>query len=61
MLRQQIINRMHQKGLTQIKTSRLAGLNHMTICKFFAGKGIRLDTFLKILDALDLEMVIQDR
>ena len=59
--RQIIKDKMKLKGISIGELARMTGLNPMTIYKYFWGGNILQDTFCKILDALDLELVIVDR
>ncbi len=53
-----------RKGMkvSQSELSSLTGISQSKISAFESGKvAIQLDTFLKILNALDLELIIQSR
>jgi len=51
-----------EAGLTQDQLADLAGISTRPIYIFESGKGsIRLDTYLKLLDALGLELSVAPR
>lgn len=48
-------------GLTQIQLAELAGISYRPIYLIEDGKSIRLETLLKICEALGLEMTLRPR
>lgn len=48
-------------GLTQVQLADLAGVSYRPIYQIEDGRSIRLDTLIKICDALGMDICLKDR
>lgn len=59
--RKQILDQMELKGISRMLLASKAKVHYLTVCRYIAGANCLDETLLKILDALDLDLIIKPR